>query len=70
MRGVKIGFIHLHFGAYRESIDDYNHALALKPDLLDAIEYRGRHFWASIISTKPRPRTWICFSTRAPWPIR
>src|ERR1700761_1976868 len=40
----KIGFIHLHFGAYRESIDDYNHALALKPDLLEAIEHRGEAF--------------------------
>jgi tetratricopeptide (TPR) repeat protein len=40
----QVGFIHLHFGAYRESIDDYNHALALKPDLLDAIEYRGMAF--------------------------
>jgi tetratricopeptide (TPR) repeat protein len=40
----KIGFIHLHFGAYRESIDDYNHALALKPDLQEAIERRGEAF--------------------------
>jgi tetratricopeptide (TPR) repeat protein len=40
----KIGFIHLHFGAYRESIDDYNHALALKPDLQEAIEHRGEAF--------------------------
>ena len=39
-----IGFIHLHFGAYRESIDDYNHALALKPDLSEAIEHRGEAF--------------------------
>jgi tetratricopeptide (TPR) repeat protein len=41
---AKIGFIHLHFGAYRESIDDFNHALALKPDLQDAIEQRGEAF--------------------------
>jgi tetratricopeptide (TPR) repeat protein len=40
----KIGFIHLHFGAYRESIDDYKHALALKPDLQEAIEHRGEAF--------------------------
>jgi tetratricopeptide (TPR) repeat protein len=40
----KIGFIHLHFGAYREAIDDYNHALALKPDLQEAIEHRGEAF--------------------------
>ncbi len=40
----KIGFIHLHFGAYRESVDDYNHALALKPDLQEAIEHRGEAY--------------------------
>ena len=40
----KIGFIHLHFGAYRESVDDYNHALALKPDLLEAIQHRGEAY--------------------------
>lgn len=40
----KIGFIHLHFGAYRESVDDYNHALALKPDLEEAIENRGEAY--------------------------
>jgi len=37
----QIGFIHLHYGAFRESIDDYNHALALKPDLPEAIAHRG-----------------------------
>jgi tetratricopeptide (TPR) repeat protein len=41
---AKIGFIHLHFGAYREAIDDFNHALALKPDLPEAIEQRGEAF--------------------------
>jgi tetratricopeptide (TPR) repeat protein len=40
----KIGFIHLHFAAYRESIDDYNHTLALKPDLEEAIEHRGEAY--------------------------
>jgi tetratricopeptide (TPR) repeat protein len=40
----KIGYIHLHFGAYRESIDDYNHALALKPELFEAIQHRGEAF--------------------------
>ena len=40
----KIGFIHLHFGAYRESVDDYNHALALKPDLVEAIQHRGEAY--------------------------
>jgi tetratricopeptide (TPR) repeat protein len=34
-------YIHLHLGAYNESIDDYNHTLKLKPDLLDAIEHRA-----------------------------
>jgi tetratricopeptide (TPR) repeat protein len=41
---AKIGFIHLHFGAYRESIDDFNHALILKPDMPEAIEQRGEAF--------------------------
>ena len=40
----QIGFIHLHFGAYREAIDDYNHALALKPDLPEAIQHRGEAY--------------------------
>jgi tetratricopeptide (TPR) repeat protein len=40
----QIGFIHLHYGAYRESIDDYNHALKLKPDLPEAIAHRGAAF--------------------------
>jgi tetratricopeptide (TPR) repeat protein len=41
---AQIGYLHLRFGAYRESVDDYNHALALKPDLLEAIEYRGEAY--------------------------
>jgi tetratricopeptide (TPR) repeat protein len=36
-----VGYIHLRLGANNESIDDYNHALALKPDLLDAVEHRA-----------------------------
>jgi tetratricopeptide (TPR) repeat protein len=40
----QIGYLHLRFGAYRESVDDYNHALRLKPDLLEAIEYRGEAY--------------------------
>ncbi|HEX3949957.1 MAG TPA: hypothetical protein VHW95_08915 [Steroidobacteraceae bacterium] len=40
----KIGFIHLHFGAFRESVDDYNHALALKPDLEEALANRGEAY--------------------------
>jgi tetratricopeptide (TPR) repeat protein len=40
----QIGFIHLHFGAYRESVDDYKHALALKPDLAEAIQHRAEAY--------------------------
>jgi tetratricopeptide (TPR) repeat protein len=40
----QVGFIHLRFDAYRESIDDYNHALALKPDLFEAIQHRGEAY--------------------------
>jgi tetratricopeptide (TPR) repeat protein len=39
-----VGYIHLHFGAFGESVDDYNHALALKSDLLDAVEGRGEAY--------------------------
>ncbi|SRR5579859_433111 len=40
----QIGYVHLRFGAFRESIDDYNHALALKPDLLEATQHRGEAY--------------------------
>ena len=40
----QIGYVHLRFGAYRESIDDYNHGLALKPDVLEAIRYRAEAY--------------------------
>jgi tetratricopeptide (TPR) repeat protein len=40
----QIGYLHLRFGAYRESIDDYNHGLALKPDVLEAIQHRGEAY--------------------------
>lgn len=40
----QIGYLHLRFGAFRESVDDYNHALHLKPDLLEAIAYRGEAY--------------------------
>jgi tetratricopeptide (TPR) repeat protein len=40
----QIGYVHLRFGAYRESIDDYNHGLALKPDVLEAIQHRGEAY--------------------------
>jgi tetratricopeptide (TPR) repeat protein len=39
-----VGYIHLRFGAFGESVDDYNHALALKADLLDAVEGRGEAY--------------------------
>jgi tetratricopeptide (TPR) repeat protein len=40
----QVGYVHLRFAAYRESIDDYNHALALKPDLYEAIQHRGQAY--------------------------
>ncbi len=39
--GTTSAYVHLRLGAFRESLDDYNHALALKPDLMDAIEHRA-----------------------------
>lgn len=42
-----VGFIHLHFGAYRESIDDYDHALKIKPDLEEAIAHQAQAFLAT-----------------------
>ncbi|MGB6308957.1 MAG: tetratricopeptide repeat protein, partial [Steroidobacteraceae bacterium] len=41
-----VGYIHLRLGAFNESIDDYNHTLALKPELLEAIEHRAEAFMA------------------------
>lgn len=41
-----VGYIHLRLGAYVESVDDYNHGLALKPDNMDAIEYRAEAYLA------------------------
>ena len=40
------GYVHLRFGAYNESIDDYNHTLALKPDLYEAVEHRAEAYVA------------------------
>jgi tetratricopeptide (TPR) repeat protein len=37
----EVGYVHLRLGAYRESIDDYNHALSFKPDLPQAIANRA-----------------------------
>lgn len=39
-----VGYIHLRLGAFNESIDDYNHTLTLKPDLLEAIEHRAEAY--------------------------
>jgi tetratricopeptide (TPR) repeat protein len=36
-----VGYIHLRLGAYNEAVDDYNHTLKLKPDLLEAICHRA-----------------------------
>ncbi|MGO9038270.1 MAG: tetratricopeptide repeat protein [Steroidobacteraceae bacterium] len=36
-----VGYVHLRLGAYAEAVDDYNHVLALKPDLLEAIAHRA-----------------------------
>lgn len=41
-----VGYIHLRLGAYREAIDDYNHTLALKPELLEAVEHRAEAYLA------------------------
>jgi tetratricopeptide (TPR) repeat protein len=40
----QVGYIHLRLGAYRESFDDYNHALALKPDVPEAVEHRAEAY--------------------------
>jgi hypothetical protein len=34
----------LRLGAFNESIDDYNHTLKLKPDLLEAVEHRAEAY--------------------------
>jgi tetratricopeptide (TPR) repeat protein len=40
----QICYIHLQLGAYREAMDDCNHALKIKPDLPQAIQDRGQAF--------------------------
>jgi tetratricopeptide (TPR) repeat protein len=40
----QICYIHLQLGAYRETIDDCNHALKIKPDLEQAVYSRGQAF--------------------------
>jgi tetratricopeptide (TPR) repeat protein len=41
-----VGYVHFRLGAFRESVDDYNHALALKPEYFDAIESRAETYLA------------------------
>jgi tetratricopeptide (TPR) repeat protein len=41
-----VGYVHFHLGAFAESVDDYNHALALKPDYFEAIEARAETYLA------------------------
>lgn len=39
-----VGYAHLRLGAYRESVDDYDHALKYKPDLEEAILHRAEAY--------------------------
>jgi tetratricopeptide (TPR) repeat protein len=39
-----VGYIHLHLGAYAESVDDYNHTLALEPELPEAVLHRAEAY--------------------------
>lgn len=41
-----VGYVHLKLRAYREAVDDYNHALALKPDMLPSEEQRAEAYLA------------------------
>ena len=41
-----VGYVHLRLGANAEAVDDYNHALALKPDLEDAVAHRAEAYLA------------------------
>jgi tetratricopeptide (TPR) repeat protein len=43
----QVGYVHLKLGAYREAIDDYNHALALKSDLEEAVAHRAYAYMAT-----------------------
>jgi tetratricopeptide (TPR) repeat protein len=40
----QICYIHLQLGAYREAMDDCNHALKIKPDLEQAVQDRGEAY--------------------------
>jgi tetratricopeptide (TPR) repeat protein len=39
-----VGFVHLRLGAFRESVDDYDHALKLKPDNPEGIMHRAQAY--------------------------
>jgi len=39
-----VGLVHLRLGAFGEAIDDYNHALTLKPDLEEATLHRAEAY--------------------------
>jgi tetratricopeptide (TPR) repeat protein len=39
-----VGYAHLRLGAFRESVDDYDHALKYKPDLEEAILHRAEAY--------------------------
>jgi len=39
-----VGLVHLRLGAFGESIDDYDHAVKLKPDLEEAILHRAQAY--------------------------
>jgi tetratricopeptide (TPR) repeat protein len=40
----QICYVHLQLGAYREAMDDCNHALKIKPDLVQAVHSRGEAY--------------------------
>ena len=65
-----VGYVHLRLGAYNESIDDYNHTLALKPELARGHRAPRRGLYgASTGWTMRRLRTWICSIMRVRSPI-
>jgi hypothetical protein len=40
-----VGFVHLHLGAYGESVDDFNHAVAIKADAdMETVEGRAEAY--------------------------
>src|ERR1700733_6720753 len=47
LQKLGVGYIHLRLWAYEELIDDYNHTLALKPDLYEATFHRSEAYLAT-----------------------